>query len=687
MSRFNTGNPIDSDDPRDRSDNTRNLDDAMHSDTANWTDRFGEKRLTWREIERGIKDQLIAGGMIFPDEPTGREAVDDGQYFYAQGENSSISKALYRRESSSSSTLIAVEPTATYLNAQTDMAIDVASTTNNAPSEFHSSEGDNISFAIIDQEGNQLASWDKAGIARQGIAAEFFTEESSVQPMYTLADENGYVLLSVDSDGHVNTDTNSSANLYPYVRHGEWRATSERDYLIAGIPEGYLLSTYPKNQKTVIGVVNVPSIGDTTLVQAGISGGLAVPCSKNVLHVILGVGQSLMTGGRAQDSLVSVEAEFPEKALMLDTGPESDVRFSTALEEGVINTSKVTGFTAMRAVASGLNGETPMESCLNTSLQRMRSSIGTIAGSYLVINGGKSGTAYEGLKKGTQPYINMMLALQKAIDIAQDMGLTVIVEAVLHKHGEGDALSLTYYDDLMEWQADISSDVQSMTGQQKQPPFIMAQPSGWTTSTPTAALSMLRAHVESPYHWLSGSDYPYADKYDIERDDFTHFTGPGYYLIGEKMSDAFVNLSWKPPGSWDVVRIKSATRVGATVELSYSVPIPPLRIDTTLITPRDVLGYRYVVDGQDVEIAGAHIQSDGTDGMDGVVVLTLASEPIGAKEEVYYAMGPATDPRSIEGQPRGNIRDSSPSVSRLDQRPLYNWGVHQVITVITGVAQ
>ena len=35
----------------------------------------------------------------------------------------------------------------------------------------------------------------------------------------------------------------------------------------------------------------------------------------------------------------------------------------------------------------------------------------------------------------------------------------------------------------------------------------------------------------SSFHWLSGADYPYADHYNIPENDFTHFLGPGYFMI------------------------------------------------------------------------------------------------------------------------------------------------------------
>ena len=51
MSRNNTGNPIGSGDPRDREDNSKNLDQAMNASGSTWTDRFGVTRKTFKAAE------------------------------------------------------------------------------------------------------------------------------------------------------------------------------------------------------------------------------------------------------------------------------------------------------------------------------------------------------------------------------------------------------------------------------------------------------------------------------------------------------------------------------------------------------------------------------------------------------------------------------------------------------------
>ena len=50
--RFNTGNPIGSNSPLDRSDNTRNLDVAVNAEQLTWVDRFGRDRKSFEGMER-----------------------------------------------------------------------------------------------------------------------------------------------------------------------------------------------------------------------------------------------------------------------------------------------------------------------------------------------------------------------------------------------------------------------------------------------------------------------------------------------------------------------------------------------------------------------------------------------------------------------------------------------------------
>ncbi|UPT53234.1 hypothetical protein [Synechococcus phage Yong-L1-251] len=111
MPRNNTGNPLPSSSPLDREDNSLILEELINAkDKDSVPDRFGLPLRTWHKIQKGIEEQLIAGGQIFPDEPTGRAAVSDGQYFYAESNDPGVSKTLWQRLSSSESRFVADEP-------------------------------------------------------------------------------------------------------------------------------------------------------------------------------------------------------------------------------------------------------------------------------------------------------------------------------------------------------------------------------------------------------------------------------------------------------------------------------------------------------------------------------------------------------------------------------------------------
>lgn len=54
MTTYSTGNPLGSSDPRDLYDNAQNLDDAVNSASAEWTDRLGVKRPTLAAFFKGL---------------------------------------------------------------------------------------------------------------------------------------------------------------------------------------------------------------------------------------------------------------------------------------------------------------------------------------------------------------------------------------------------------------------------------------------------------------------------------------------------------------------------------------------------------------------------------------------------------------------------------------------------------
>jgi len=163
MTKYNTGNPLGSSDPRDLYDNAENLDAAVNSDGATFTDRLGKSRLTVQgmvdaattgnpavgaaqdalasadraeaqadraelEVAEGInagvsqvtsfataeadraetaRDAAFVNADVYPDEATGRAAVADGEQFQVVNGAEII---RYRRDSSTTHTEVARYP-------------------------------------------------------------------------------------------------------------------------------------------------------------------------------------------------------------------------------------------------------------------------------------------------------------------------------------------------------------------------------------------------------------------------------------------------------------------------------------------------------------------------------------------------------------------------------------------------
>ena len=185
---------------------------------------------------------------------------------------------------------------------------------------------------------------------------------------------------------------------------------------------------------------------------------------------------------------------------------------------------------------------------------------------------------------------------------------------------------------------------------------------------------MLHLHNTSPVHHLSGPDYPFGDAFYT---DYLHFTGPGYHLIGEQTARAWKQALWSAEGKSQITQIVAAERSESTVTLTYEVPTPPLVFDTTMVTERDVKGFRYTDSNGGINILSATITDDGISTGLATITLELASLPNGTGEQVLYALSSQSNPRSEQGIPRGNVRDSAPETSRYDGRRLYNWAVHQ----------
>ncbi len=409
------------------------------------------------------------------------------------------------------------------------------------------------------------------------------------------------------------------------------------------------------------------------------------PAETSTLHVIIGLGQSLMVGSQSGDSLISTEPVWPDQVLMFDVGEKSDVRIGLVTggndrENVVLDPNSITGFrplVARRGQGSGNRGETLMESLANTLATEANSQEQPFR--VLAFTAGFGGSAYSALKKGGQVYANMLIALNKAVELAAIEGWNVVVAGCVIKHGEGDLNNSNYLNNLLEWRNDVDADVKAITGQTSDVHFIMNQPTTHRgTTAPQSSLAMLEAHNTSPFHHLAGADYPFGTEYAA---DELHMTGPGYFHIGEQMARAWQQALWSGAGKAKITQITDASRTGTTVTLTYEVPVPPLVLDTTTVPERDAKGFRFFDSTGEIPIVGVAVTDDGTGTGVGEITLELARASSGIRQRIIYALSPQSSTRSAENRVRGNVRDSAPETSAYDGRPLYNWAVVQEFSI------
>lgn len=289
----------------------------------------------------------------------------------------------------------------------------------------------------------------------------------------------------------------------------------------------------------------------------------------------------------------------------------------------------------------------------------------------LVTLHGIGGTAYVGLKKGTVAYDNGMAQLVAGEAVSAQLSLSHVVRAVTTVHGESDHIAgnLSYENDLIEWQQDYEDDVQALTGQSEPVPLLQTQMSSWTrygqaqSVIPTAQLAASRNNPDDVI--LVGPKYAVA--YST---DGVHLTSDGYRHMGELYANVYRRVVLEGR-RWLPLQPRDVWRSGAVITVVFDVPVPPLVLDTTLVTNPGDYGFEFYDDsGSPPAIQTVMLVSDDR------VVITLTSTPTGGDRRLRYAH--TGTPGALAGAttgPRGNLRDSDDTPSRHFY-PLYNWCVH-----------
>ncbi len=287
---------------------------------------------------------------------------------------------------------------------------------------------------------------------------------------------------------------------------------------------------------------------------------------------------------------------------------------------------------------------------------------------------GAIGVNYLGLKKGSALYKNLFDQLQAALALSSAGNKSTVVRILSNVHGENDDQqgNLNYAQNLLEWQQDVEKDVRALNGQLHPVPMLHSQINYWTSmffnrATSVVVTQQLAASVANPRKIvLVGPKYIFPHS----TSDGTHLQLSGYQHMGEYYGRVYRHIILEG-GTWEPLRPLATSRSGAEIRVRFHVPVPPLVLDTTLVTNPGSYGFEYHDDSAaPATILGVVLEDEDT------VRITLSKTPTGANKLIRYAY---TGIKGANGGPltgaRGNLRDSDDSISRFSWK-LHNWCVH-----------
>lgn len=413
--------------------------------------------------------------------------------------------------------------------------------------------------------------------------------------------------------------------------------------------------------------------GPVTIINTG-GGGSPPPPPPPVVYFDFNqsivTGQSLAFGYNGNPALTHTDQLLGNK--MFNSGPTW------------IYPSVATSFQPLLELGDGTNGLETIQSGLANEASVLANAQGDSYTS-LMCNVAVSNTPYSGLKRGTAAYTKSILMAQTGHNIAQNLGKTHAVRAIVVVHGENDeqALNTDYAANVVEWQSNYEEDIQALYGQTVSVPLFHTQVASWTKyghSTPTVALAQKAAvDLAAP-----NKVYLVGPKYQYVHSDGIHLNNQEYRRLGSKHGQVqklvFVDgIAWKP------LQMRQAVRTGNQVVIDYDVPSGPIVIDTTLVTDPaaqltaaglsgTMLGFEYVsAAGGPLAITAVNVTGPSQ------ITLTLAFSGTGGKVRYAYTGvvgqngGPTTGPR-------GCVRDSDPTLTR-EGGQMFNHAVVQELAV------
>ena len=293
-----------------------------------------------------------------------------------------------------------------------------------------------------------------------------------------------------------------------------------------------------------------------------------------------------------------------------------------------------------------------------------------------IFPGGQDGTIISNLGKDSEPYKKLIKDIKTAYKSARGNGWEFEVPALCWMQGETDVNSYpgtNYRQLLLQFVEDINKDVKQITGQKKDIEIICYQTNSLTraerfnplefkcieTEVAQTQLELIRDNLL--FH-ASGPTYPYDCVKDI-----IHIDGIGQMKHGILAALAAQDIIKQQKNKRGLIPTKIEC-FDKEVIVSFSIPHPPLVIDTIQVAKADNFGFSVITPDNRNIAQEATIQENN-------VHINCSEQPKGCR--VRYAVnGDYMKSGRLYG-PRGNLRDSQGDSLLITihgkDYPIYNW--------------
>lgn len=343
---------------------------------------------------------------------------------------------------------------------------------------------------------------------------------------------------------------------------------------------------------------------------------------------------------------------------------------------GILYNSNPSGITAAPSLSAfpfadlveGDSAESPRSGIANKYCELTGNSVD-------VVTGAKGGTAYTGIKKGTEPYAELERQLES---FSARSGSRC--EAFILMHGEQDHANgtsrATYAANIEEFRNDLDTKCRKLGYSGGPLPAYVQQFSSWTddnfSGTNTTSLIPLAAYDAARSSngkiKITGANYPWT-----HAADGVHLTNTSSRSVGETIGRAIATgSSWQPLWPVNYTPMPPVSISSNVITVYFYTPTPPLVIDTTTVTgvSSTTRGFEYTCGSSPPTITAVDCSASCSSSICScqITLSGAPSAPCQADDKVGYALTGTDNNAGGPGSgPRGNLRDSASSP---------NWMIH-----------